>query len=137
MTIQQSEGGWWDKDLIDEMRKFEFCKTQNIYKLKHQLKIVLCFFLIFLGKDSLLVNQLYIITNKVDINETTFIANFYRYASFRINLFYQIDRYLQQFLSSWSNVLDKEYANFDLIDIYHIHLSVTRQNVLCTLPIYF
>ena len=82
------------------MSKFEFCDIENIYKLKHQLKIVLCFFLIVLGKDSLLVNQLSILTNKVDINERTFIANSGRYASFRINLFYQIDRYLQQFLSS-------------------------------------
>ena len=72
--------------------------------------------------------------NKVKMNETEFIANFNRDASFRINFFYQIDRCLQQFLSICFNVSDVEYINFDLIDISHIHLSVMRQQFFCTPP---
>ena len=68
------------------MSKFEFCKTKNIYKIKHQLKKVNCFFSIVLGKDSVVVNQLSFLMNKVETNETTFIANFDRDASFGIKL---------------------------------------------------
>ena len=44
MIIQQSKGSGCDKYFIDKMSKFEFCKKGNIYNLKHQLKIVVCFF---------------------------------------------------------------------------------------------
>ena len=137
MKIQQSKGGSWDKDLIDEMRNFEFCKTENIYKLKHQLKTFIYFFSIVLGKDLLVVNQLSILINKVEMNETTFIENFDRYASFVIKFFYQVDRFLKQFLSSCSNVSDVEDVDFYLINISHIHLSVMRQQFFCALPISF
>ena len=48
MKIQQSKGNGWDKYCIDEMGKFEFWKTENIYELNHQLKTVVCYFLIVL-----------------------------------------------------------------------------------------
>ena len=51
IRIQQSEGGGWEIYIIDEMRKFEFCKTEKIYELKHQLRIVIFFYSVVLGKD--------------------------------------------------------------------------------------
>ena len=88
MKIQQSDGGGWDKGLIEKMSKFEFCKTESIYELKHQLKTDVCFFFIFIRKNSVAVNQISILMNKVEMNKTIFIANFDRDASFRIKFFY-------------------------------------------------
>ena len=68
MKIHQIKGAGWDKDLNDKMSKFEFCRTENIYKLKHQLKTVVCFFSIVPGKESVLVNQLSILMNKSETN---------------------------------------------------------------------
>eukprot|EP00957_Ditylum_brightwellii_P086565 6586065-Ditylum_brightwellii.AAC.1 len=58
MRIQQSEGGGMDIDTINIMCKFKFCKTENIYGLKHQLKSSICFFLLILGKDTVITKQL-------------------------------------------------------------------------------
>ena len=106
------------------MSKFEFYRREKIYELKHQLKTVVYFFPIVFGKDSVLVNQISILMNKVEMNETTFTANFYRDPSFGIKFFYQSDRCLQQFLWRYSYASDVEDIYFDLIDLSHIHLSV-------------
>ena len=44
MKIQQSKGDVYAKYLIEKMSKFEFCRIENIYKLKHQLKKFVYFF---------------------------------------------------------------------------------------------
>ena len=49
--------------------------------------------------------------NKVNMNETTFVANFDRDASFGTKFFYQVDIFLQQILSNCSNVSDVEDVN--------------------------
>ena len=116
------------------MRKFEFCKTENIYKLKHKLKTAVCFFLNVLGKNSVVVHQLSTLTNKLDMEKTTFIANFYWYTLFGLKFFYQVYRCLQQFLSSWYNVSDVEDVDFYSINISHIHLSVIRQHFSIPYP---
>ena len=82
MKIKQIKGGGRDKDLVDKMSKFKFCKIKNIYKLKHQIKTVVYFFSIFLVRYYVVVNHFSILVNKVDINETTFTTNFEREASF-------------------------------------------------------
>ena len=76
------------------MSKFELYRAEKIYELKHQLKTVVYFFPIVFGKDSVLVNQISILMNKVEMNETTFISKFYRYPSFLIWFFYQVGRCL-------------------------------------------
>ena len=58
-----------------------------------------------------MVNQISILMNKVNMNETTFVANFDRDASFGTKFFYQVDIFLQQILSNCSNVSDVEDVN--------------------------
>ena len=104
------------------MSKFELFKTEDIYELKHQLKTIICLFLIILGKDSVVVNQPSTLMNKVDMNKITFSKCFDRDASFGIKFFYRVRRFLQQFLSSFYNVSYMEDVNFDLISLSHIQL---------------
>ena len=75
--------------------------------------------------------------NKVEINGTTFITNFYRDSLFRTKFFYQVNRCMQQFISSLSNVYDVEDVDFDLINLSHIHISVIIQNNSATSPSLF
>ena len=84
-----------------------------------------------------MVNQLCTLMNKLETNETTFIKNFNIDTSLGIKFFYQVDRCLQQFILSWSNVSYVEDVDFDIISFSHIHLSFIRQQRLCTLPISF
>ena len=119
------------------MRKFGFCKKENIYKLNHQLKTVVCFSSITLGKDPVMVNQLSILKNKLNTNKTTFIAKFDRYASFGIKFLYQAKRFLHQFLSGCSNVSDVGDIDFYFINLSHINLSAMRQECFFTLPTSF
>ena len=71
------------------------------------------------------------------MNETSFIENLDRYTSFRIKFFCQVDRCMQQFISSCSNASEVEDVDFDLIDISYIHLSFIRQHFFCDIPTSF
>eukprot|EP00957_Ditylum_brightwellii_P132386 10095020-Ditylum_brightwellii.AAC.1 len=99
--LQQSEGGRLDKAMIKQLSKFKLCKTEDIYKLKMQLKTVICLFAIILEKDSIVAGQLSKLYSKVKKLETKLIHNFRRDPLFGIGFFYQIDRCRQWQSKTW------------------------------------
>ena len=120
MTIQQCERDSLDGDTIKEMSKFEFCKTENIYELKHQLKNAEGFFTIVLGQNSVVVGQIRDLASNVEKNEDKIIDNFEKDPLFGIKFYYQVDCCLQLFFTSCSQEEELEDVNFKMLDLLHI-----------------